>query len=576
MTDQELLRTLVGKGLLDQASADGMERDARLTGRAVEDIIYERRAVDEQAIAVTKSELTGAPYRVVDVAKIPEELLTAIPKETSVTYRVVPLAREKNMLVVGMLRPDDERAQEALRFIAKREGVSLGVYLITPSVLAAMWRRYTPYRGEVESAVKEVSRLPEEQKAVILEEEGSSSEDAPVIKIVAATLRQAVEVKASDIHIEPQRTRLRIRFRSDGELAEVASLPAALTQPVMSRIKVLARLKLDETRVPQDGRFRALIFGREIDFRVSTFPTPSGEKVALRVLDSTTGLKGLSELGLASYHEPILHDAVVRPYGMILISGPTGSGKTTSLYAIMHELAKDTLNVVSLEDPVEYFMDGVNQSQVRPEIGYTFASGLRQILRQDPDIIMVGEIRDSETANLAVNAALTGHILLSTIHTNNAVGVIPRLVDLGVPPFLLSSALNLMAAQRLVLRLCPKCKVEETASKEMEHAIAEALESLPPALKASVKVKPPYTVFRAKPKSDCPVCRGKGTAGRVALFEMLRMTRSLADIVTAGFTEGKLADEAVRQGMVTLRADGILKALKGEITVEEVIQETAA
>jgi type II secretory ATPase GspE/PulE/Tfp pilus assembly ATPase PilB-like protein len=259
---------------------------------------------------------------------------------------------------------------------------------------------------------------------------------------------------------------------------------------------------------------------------------------------------------------------------MILISGPTGSGKSTSLYAIMRQLAKETVNVVSLEDPVEYFIDGVNQSQMRPEIGYTFASGLRQILRQDPDVIMVGEIRDEETASLAVNAALTGHVLLSTIHTNNAVGVIPRLVDLGVPPFLLSSALNLAVAQRLVLRLCPECRVAVPAGKDPERVITEVLESMPPALKAGVKVKAPYTVFRAEPKESCPTCRGKGVSGRVALFEILQMTRPLADLITAGFTEGKLNDEVRRQGMVTLRMDGILKALKGEVALEEVLQET--
>ncbi|MFH1161900.1 MAG: ATPase, T2SS/T4P/T4SS family [Candidatus Jorgensenbacteria bacterium] len=574
MTDQELLDALVKKGLLDQVSAAGVARDAGLTGRSAEDVLYERRAVEEPSLAAAKSELLGIPYRPTEVEKIPDELLKVIPRETSVTYRVMPLSRERNMLVVGMLRPDDERAQEALRFIAKREGVSLGIYLITPSDLKAMWRRYAPYRSEVETAAKEVGKLPGGESEITSLEEGGSVEDAPIIKIVAATLRQAVEGGASDIHIEPQRSRLRIRFRVDGMLQEVASLPVALTQQILSRVKVLARLKLDENRIPQDGRFRTLIFGRDIDFRVATFPTPSGEKVALRVLDPTVGLKGLGELGLAPYHEAVLKEAIERPFGMILISGPTGSGKTTTLYGIMRQLAKETVNAVSLEDPVEYFMEGVNQSQVKPEIGYTFASGLRQILRQDPDVIMVGEIRDSETADLAVNAALTGHVLLSTLHTNNSVGVIPRLVDLGVPPFLLSSAMNLMLAQRLVLRLCPECRVKGEVARDAERIISEALETLPPSLKAGVKAKPPYTVFRAKPKADCPVCRGKGTAGRVALFELFQMTRTLADLITGGFTEGKLMDEAKRQGMVTLRADGILKALKGDVGIEEVIQET--
>ena len=381
--------------------------------------------------------------------------------------------------------------------------------------------------------------------------------------------------QSSDVHIEPQRSRLRIRFRVDGKLEEVAALPASLNQPVISRVKVLARLKLDETRTPQDGRFRTMLLGRDIDFRVATFPTPNGEKIAIRVLDPTTGLKGLNELGLYQYNTKVLEEAVRRPFGMILISGPTGSGKTTTLYAMMQELNNTEANVVSLEDPVEYFMEGMNQSQVRPEIGYTFASGLRQILRQDPDVIMVGEIRDAETANLAVNAALTGHIVLSTIHTNNAIGVIPRLVDLEVPPFLLSSALNLMIAQRLVLRLCPECREAVTAPDEVQKYIEETIASLPKRAREAVKVRAPYTIYKARPgKKDCKVCKGKGVSGRIALFEMFSMTRELSDLVNSGFTEGKITDEAKRQEMVTLREDGVVKALDGMIAIEEVMRET--
>lgn len=575
MTDQELAKALVAKRLLTEAKAEELLKTAAVGGRPLEDAIYEARLVDEAALAGVKSELLGAPYRKVDVAAISDDLLKVIPRETSQNYRIIPLERRRDMLVVGMLRPDDARAQEVLRFIAKREGVSLGVYLVAPSDLQAVWRRYAPYRGEVESAVREISKLPAPESQAVILEEGGTVEDAPIIKIVASTLREAVESRASDIHIEPQRSRLRIRMRIDGVLREVATLPVNLTQPVVSRVKVLARLKLDENRMPQDGRFRAIITGRDVDFRVATFPTPSGEKVAVRVLDPETGVRGLDQLGIGPYHEGVLHEALTRPYGMILISGPTGSGKTTTLYAIMRELSRETVNVVSLEDPVEYFMEGVNQSQVKPEIGYSFASGLRQILRQDPDIIMVGEIRDGETADLAVNAALTGHIMLSTIHTNNSVGVIPRLVDLGVPSFLLSSALNLMMAQRLVLRLCPDCKKPVGPPPEAEQLIREALETLPEAVRRAVKVKQPFTVYRAEPKANCPTCKGDGTAGRVAIFEMFRMTRQLGDLVSGGFTQGKLADEAKRQGMVTLRQDGVLKALEGRITIEEVVRETA-
>ena len=317
-----------------------------------------------------------------------------------------------------------------------------------------------------------------------------------------------------------------------------------------------------------------MLFGRDIDYRVSTFPTPNGEKVAIRVLDPTTGLKGLKEIGLSDYNFRILNEAVEAPYGMVLITGPTGSGKSTTLYAIMQKINLPDENIVSLEDPVEYFMEGINQSQVRPEIGYDFASGLREILRQDPDVIMVGEIRDAETAGLAVNAALTGHMMLSTLHTNNALGVVPRLIDLGVPGFLLTSSLNLMLAQRLVARLCPNCKKPAVASAEAQKVIGETLENLPVELKKEIKVKPPYQIYHAEPDPNCKICKGKGVVGRIALFEIFKMTKELGEIISSGFTESKLAVEARRQGMVTLREDGILKVLEGTVLLEEVIKET--
>jgi len=573
MTDQQLFEELGKRGVLTPQTVASVMQEASLSGKLPEDIVYEKKLGDEAAIAKVKSELLGAPYKKIDVKAVPEELLRIIPKEVSMTYRVMPIERTKGMMIVGMFRPDDVRAQEALRFIAKQQGMSLGIYLVTLSDLAEMWRRYMPYKNEIEAAVKEVGTRESDDKAVDLEG-GARGEEAPVIKIVASTLRQAVEIGASDVHIEPQRNRLRIRFRIDGTLHEVVSLPPNLIQPVVSRVKVLARLKLDETRIPQDGRFRTNFLGREIDYRVATFPTPSGEKVVIRVLDPRTGLKGLAQLGISDYNGRILEEGIRRPYGMILISGPTGSGKSTTLYSIMQQLNTEGVNVVTLEDPVEYVMEGANQSQVRPEINYSFASGLRQILRQDPDVIMVGEIRDAETANLAVNAALTGHVMLSTIHTNNSVGVIPRLVDLGVPPFLLSSALNMVIAQRLVLKLCPECKTEGKAPAEIEKAIDASMKTLPPELKKTKPFKAPYTIYKKGNNPECKTCKGRGTSGRVALYEIIHMTRELGDLINKGFTEGTLWDEARRQGVATMRQDGMLKALEGLISVEEVLRET--
>ncbi len=575
MTDQELIKKLVEKKIIADDVGRRVLRDAGLRGQPAEDLIYQGRLADEVAIAKVKSEMLGIPYKKVNVDAVTDALVALIPKETSKTYQVIPVEKNGDMLVVGMLRPDNLQAQEALKFIAKQERVSLGVYLVTPSDIAAVWRKYSPYKNEVDSAVEEMGNVKQVDSLLVsLEEDRGAAEEAPIIKIVAATLREAVERKASDIHIEPERLRLRIRFRIDGDLGEVSSMPLALAQPVISRVKVLSRLKLDETRIPQDGRFRAVISGRDIDFRVATFPTPSGEKVVLRVLDPTTGLKSLQELGFSDYNFEILQHAIGSPYGMILITGPTGSGKSTTLYAIMQKMNSEEVNIVTLEDPVEYFMDGVNQSQVKPEIGYDFSSGLRQILRQDPDIIMVGEIRDAETANLAVNAALTGHLMLSTLHTNNSIGVVPRLIDLGVPGFLLASSLNLMLAQRLVGRLCPKCKKERQVSGEAENIIEAELANLPESVRSNVKYKKPYTSWHAEPDPNCDICNGKGISGRVALFEIFKMTRNLSDIISRGFTENALIAEAKTQGMVFMRQDGILKALTGEVSLEEVLRET--
>lgn len=581
MTDQELFKELVNKKAISEDVAEKILKEASVSGSSAEELLYERRAADEVAIAKVKSAIFGAPYKKIDPASISEDLLKIIPKDTSQNYRIIPVEKRDGMLVVGMLHPDDVRAQEALRFIAKRERVSLGVYIVTPTDLSLVWRRYVPYKDEIESAVKEMnlrSGALGDDRVVMIEEGARTSEDAPIIKIVASTLRHAIESGASDIHIEPQRKYLRIRFRIDGELKEVAALPALLSQPVISRVKVLSSLKLDENRVPQDGRFRTIIAGREIDFRVATFPTPAGEKMALRVLDSITGLKGLKEIGLNDYNLAILERAVNAPFGMILISGPTGSGKSTTLYAIMQKVNSEGINVVTLEDPVEYFMSGINQSQVKPEIGYTFASGLRQILRQDPDVIMVGEIRDAETASLAVNAALTGHRMLSTIHTNNSIGVIPRLIDLGVPSFLLPSALNVMLAQRLLGKLCTSCRKEYDVPSEIKTDLYDEIDKLPEKLKGEVKQKygaKPAHMWKVEPNPECKICKGKGISGRVAIFEIFEMTKQLGDIVAGGFTEAKLWEEARRQGILTLRQDGILKALEGIVGIEDVFRETS-
>ncbi|MEK7555314.1 MAG: GspE/PulE family protein [Patescibacteria group bacterium] len=578
MDNKTLINELTKQGLLNEDLAQKILQESSLTRQNAEILIYERRLANEEAVAAIKSKLLGVPYKKIKSEDISDEILKIISEETVRNYKVIPISRSDELLVVGMLDPDNSKAQEVLKFIAKQLKVNLGVYLIIPSIWEIILRRYSPFKSEVEQAVKSLNFQPGQglvsgQKIIQLEEGVSVSEEAPIIKIVASVLKEAVWSKASDIHIEPQRSRLRIRFRIDGELQEVSSMPIELHQPIVSRVKILSNLKIDETRIPQDGRFRSIILGRDIDFRISTFPTPVGEKAAIRVLDPQVGLKGLKELGLMGSDLKLVEDGIEKPYGMILITGPTGSGKTTTLYAIMQLLNKDNINIVSLEDPVEYFMDGLNQSQVRPEIGYDFASGLRQILRQDPDVIMIGEIRDNETAALAVHSALTGHIVLSTLHTNNALGVVSRLIDMKVEPFLLPSSLNLMMAQRLIPKLCQQCKKAETAPPEIQEIIKKELEKLPKEIIETFKLLN-FGTFNIYHSPGCKVCKNKGVSDRLAIFEILKMTSELEEIINSGLTEHRVLEESKRQKMITLRQDGILKALQGLLSMEVVLRET--
>lgn len=577
MTDDQLIQGLRDKKILADSALSKLSREAKLSGRQAEDIIYEQRLVPDEKLAELKSAILGIPYQKINFSGFDEEVLQFMPEGTARSYQVAPLEKQGNMLVVGMVHPDDPKAQDALRFIASRQGVGLGVYIISFSDWQEIIHRYSPLTAGLEKSVQSLSGRMAQfgtagRRVVQLDEDLThGAEDAPIIKIVSDIFKEALQVGASDIHIEPQQRYLRIRFRIDGDLKEVASLPAQLAQPVISRIKVISNLKIDETRTPQDGRFQTVILDREVDFRVATFPTPLGEKMAVRVLDPSTGLRTLDQLGLSGHNAEVVHEGLNKPFGMILITGPTGSGKSTTLYALLQELNSEDVNIVSLEDPVEYFVSGINQSQVRPEIGYDFASGLRQILRQDPDVIMVGEIRDNETAALAVQAALTGHIVLSTLHTNNAAGVIPRLLDMKIEPFLLPVSLNIMLAQRLVGKLCNQCKKAEEAPADVQEVIARALEGLPP---ESVKdFKKPYQIYHAP---GCAKCKNKGVSGRIAIYEVMKMTPELEDIIYSGGSNvQKIQKEAQNQKMMEMRQDGIIKALQGMVSMEEVLRTTA-
>jgi len=564
-----LIEELVKKGILEKEKAASLEDELKTSGKKEEELILEKGIVSEDFLFELKSGYFKIPLKKIRPEEIPLEILEQIPEETARFYQMVPLTKKENVLEVGMVYPEDLDSQEALSFLARSGKFTYQVFLITETNFKNILNKYKTPKREVGKALEELEAELKVKKVPRLVEIEKMVEEAPISKMVAVILKYGVEGEASDIHIEPLKDKLRVRFRTLGVLHSSIFLPIKLLPAIVSRIKILANLRIDETRIPQDGRFSTRVQDRDIDFRVSTFPTTMGEKVAIRILDPRIGLKKFEELGLSGRNFEVVKTAIEKPYGMILSSGPTGCGKTTTQYAFLQILNKEGVNIVTLEDPVEYFIEGINQSQVRPEIGYDFSRGLRQIVRQDPDIIMVGEIRDSETAALATHAALTGHIVLSTLHTSNVFGVIPRLIDLGVQPFLLPPALSLAIAQRLVRKLCPKCKKKIKPKKEVRDLILKEIDNLPEKVKKEIKIPESLTVFEPV---GCRDCHNTGYSGRIALFEILEMTPHLAEIILKEPSETKILEEAKRQGMLTMKQDGILKVLDGITTIEEVLR----
>jgi len=517
------------------------------------------------------------PRRRLTDGKVPYEVLKFVPEESAEHYKFAPLALVEGVLEVGMVDPDDISAIDALNFITRKTGVPFKLFQIDEDDLKKVLAMYRGLGGDVDRAV---SDLQTEQKGQVRKEEadalaldlsaasskGGSSpaiqEDAPTIKIVSTVLRYAIDGNASDIHIEPTPSGVRIRYRVDGDLHTSVVLPASTHRAFVARIKVLASIRLDEQRKPQDGRFSATIDDRQIDFRVSTFPSSNGEKIVIRILDRKRGFIPLEEIGLTKRHLQIVKKAVQQPHGLILVSGPTGSGKSTTLYSMLSELDREHKNVLSLEDPIEYFVDGVTQSQVRPEIGYTFANGLRTTLRQDPDIIMVGEIRDGETAKLAIQAALTGHLVFSTIHTNDAVGTIPRLIDMGVEPYLIPPVLIVSIAQRLVRTLYPGSGKEEQMTPSIKEGIEKQLATLPEQYRFPI----PNAIYSPEKVPGCV----SGLKGRMAAFEVMEMSESIEKIILENPVDSQIWKAAREQGMLTMREDAMLKSFAKLIPYSEV------
>ena len=569
------LEELVQKGIITKGQIGDVKNRAREAYQGDLDAALTELGVPEEKLLEAKGQYLGLPVKKVDLEDMSFTTLKYVSEDSAEHYRFVPLELKDGVLEVGVRDPENIQAMDALQFISTKVGIPFKIYLISKSDYENVLQAYRGLESQVGEALEELSQeemaeaqslspenLSKEIKNLKPGAEQKIVEDAPVIKIVAVILRNALEGNASDIHIEHTGDKIKVRFRVDGVLHTTITLPPNVYAGVVARVKILAKLRLDEKRKPQDGSFSANIDGRKIDFRVSTMPAYYGEKVVMRILDSEKGVKPLDQLGLSEVNLQIIREAIKRPYGLILITGPTGSGKSTTLYSMMNELDKETSNIISLEDPIEYHMPDINQSQMMPEIGYTFASGLRSILRQDPDIIMVGEIRDKETAQLAIQAALTGHLVLSTLHTNSAVGAIPRLVDMGVDPYLIAPTLIVSIAQRLARLIYPASRKEMPMDESVRTQVVEQLRDLPE------KFKPPIgdKMYEVVPSPECP----SGTRGRIAVFEMFKVDKEMQAVILKNPVNSEIYRVARKNGMLIMREDAMLKSLQGLIPFTEV------
>jgi len=581
----DILDFLIEKKVLSTERAGQIRAEAESKETSVLNVVKKEKKIDQALVMEGLSKVSGVPIKKVNIKTINEDVLGNIPEESAGVYRFVPIGITDGALEVGITDPDNIESRDALNFISAKTGMPYKIYLISDDDFQSVFELYKKLSLEVTKVLSEIETDIAEQSQTEVSEDVSENEDlikkvdvskktnsedariiedAPVTKIVATILRYAIEGNASDVHIEHMRDNIRVRFRDDGVLNTSLILPRVDYSAVIARIKILSNMKLDEKRRPQDGRFSAKIDGRKIDFRVSTFPTYYGEKVVMRILDQGKGIKKIDELGLSPKNIEAIKRALGKPYGIILISGPTGSGKSTTLYSMLQELNGEGRNILSLEDPIEYNIEGVNQSQVRPEIGYTFANGLRTTLRKDPDIMMVGEIRDTKTAQLAIQAALTGHLVFSTIHTNNAFGVIPRLIDMGIDPYLIAPTLVLAIAQRLVRLRCPNSGIAVPVEGSIQIMIDKEFKSVPPEIRSGLVLS--GTVYNAAPSAECP----NGTKGRGAVMELIEMDKDLEQAILNNPNEQIITEITRKQGFLTMRQDAILKSLSGDIPFGEV------
>ncbi len=553
---------LVAQGSLDKARAEKLKLAEVQSGTAQEDLIREQNLVSEAALIRAKATLYNIPY--IDLSTTPAvpEALATLPQEVAERFKVFPVSIDKTTkeLTLAMADPLD---LTAIEFIEQKTGLRVKPQAAEPSKIEQFisTRFATSLTQEVTEALKEAAPEEEKIKTLDLAKTGLIREEK-IAEIVNHILDFAVKARASDVHIEPQEKSTRVRYRIDGILQEKLTIPRAIHDSLISRIKILSGMKIDEKRIPQDGRFNFKTAGEEVDLRISSLPTTWGEKIVMRLLKKTGGVPELSELGLRGRGLKNLEDAVLRPHGIILICGPTGSGKTTTLYSIISKINSMKVNIVTLEDPIEYKIPGVNQVQVNPAAGLTFASGLRSFLRQDPNIILVGEIRDRETADLAIQAALTGHLVFSTLHTNDASGALPRLLDMGAEPYLLASSMTAIVAQRVVRKIHEACKEAYAPDPKISEDLKSVLGTLWP---DSREIK----LYRGKGDEECG---GTGYFGRIGIFEVLPISEKIGRLILERAAAPDIEKAAKEEGMISLKQDGYLKVVEGVSTIEEVLR----
>lgn len=587
IADVTMEQMLKDTGKVNEEQLVDLKESATRLKRPLQDIVLTKHLYDELTLTKAYAERTNIPFVELTPSSIPPETLAMLPERVARQYNSVVFGVEENGLVnIAMDDPDDV---QAVSFIEKQIGANLKIHLATHENILACLENYG---GDVNEKLNDVIDVQNQDANTETVKESDISEDSPIAKTINLLLEYAVRSSASDIHIEPREEYVQVRYRIDGVLREVNRLPKNVLGSLVSRIKILSNLKIDEHRVPQDGRFKIKVSGRQYALRVSTLPVSDGEKVVMRILNESNQAVTLEELGYWGQSLKVLRSSMSESNGMVLVTGPTGSGKSTSLFSVLTILNTPEVNISTIEDPVEYKVPGVNQTQTNPKAGMTFASGLRALLRQDPNIIMVGEIRDGETANLGVQAALTGHLVFSTLHTNNAATCLPRLLDMGIEPFLIASTVRAVVGQRLVRRLCTTCRqiyapdqselaaikesfsLDEAGFKRLhlldQQAKSEKIGDDAPLASTDTTIS---QLWKSSP-DGCEDCRQTGFRGRIGIYEVLDNSLTIQKLIVANATSNDIQSQAITEGMITMQTDGVVKSLRGLTTIEEVLRVT--